>query len=217
MDTSAPYLLHSVIVVVMAEEHEPTMLSPRFLAEKEIVPNDWKAAQSITNPFESAVRYEKAMLKMSSSRFEVEGLSDGSFKESYAAHSIVADYVSKMPHTPYRSLGLNCRVLIRADNPEQWLSQRFLCPNLWRNGNPEGHIEKADFTVPMDDGLSCEFSFTSGNLNNEQSESEKIVVVTVNIDHPGALNTGLIREAIRRWPKRQELIRVTLDKILRSS
>ena len=216
METSVPYLLHSISVVVTAEQHDPLILSPLFLEKNRIVPGDWGVVKSETTHTTSYVRYDHILLKMDALRFEIQEAVEGPFRESYDAHSIADAYISKVSYTPYRSLGLNCAAYIKTDSPEQWMSQRFLCPGAWLDGDSLYTVQ-ARIAVQTDDDILCLISFNTGEMKNEQTgESERIVIVSVNIDHPGPINTDFIREAIRKWPKRQELIFSTLDKFLMS-
>ena len=215
MDTSAPYLLHSISVVVTAEHHDPSILSPLFLESNRIVPGDWKVVKSETATLSSSVQYNQILLKMDASSLEIQEAVEGPFRENYVIHSIADAYISKVPHAPYRNLGLNCTVGIRVANPEQWMQQRFLSSGPWLKGDPDLHTVQTTLAVQADDDLLCLFSFYPGEMkNNQTEESERIVVVTVNIHHQGLLSADSIREAIRRWPKRQSLIRATLEKVL---
>ena len=215
MDTSAPYLLHSISVVVTAEHHDPSILSPLFLESNRIVPGDWKVVKSETATLSSSVQYNKILLKMDASNLEIQEAVEGPFRENYDIHSIADAYISKVPNAPYRDLGLNCMVGVRVANPEQWMQRRFLSSGPWLKGDPDLHPVHTTLAVQEDDDLLYLFSFYPGAMkNNQTEESERIVVVTVNVHHQGLLSADSIQEAIRRWPKRQAFILATLERVL---
>ena len=216
MDTSAPYLVHTISVVVTAEHHDPSILSPLFLQSNQIVPDDWKVVKSETATQSSTVQYNnKILLKMDASDLEIQEAVEGPFRENYDIHSIADAYISKVPNAPYRDLGLNCMVGIRVANPEQWMQQRFLSSGPWLKGDPDLHPIQTTLAVQEEDDLLYLFSFYPGEMkNNQTEESERIVVVVVNIHHQGLLSADSIREAIRRWPKRQAFILATLERVL---
>ena len=80
--------LHSVSVVVTAQFHNPSILNPDFLASREIVPADWKVAETLTTPPVSVVKYENGVeWSVDQSRLTVAeqsgpGFGDSSFRSS---------------------------------------------------------------------------------------------------------------------------------------
>ena len=47
------------------------------------------------------------------------------FQDSYRIHALVNAYLEKLPHVPYRDLGLNCQVSTLQPDPRSWLFAQF--------------------------------------------------------------------------------------------
>ena len=218
MPRDLPYWLHSVSVVVTAEFHNPSILNPGFLVSKEIVPSDWTVVEAITTPQVSFVRYEneiqwvveQARLTVTESTKEYES----PFRDDYLVYELVKAYLAILPHVPYRSLGLNCVVSIKQDNPGQWLTQRFLQSGPWLGGAPKVLAMIPNFTLDAG-GAVCNFSFSAGQTRSPQSETETAVIVNSNVHHAGPLDADGLCMAIDHWTEKQDFVISALDKLLK--
>ena len=215
MPEDTPYRVHSVSVVVTAEFHNPSILNRDFLMSNGIVPKDWEVVEAITTPPVSIVRYSNGIQwNVDQSRLTVEENCGSPFQNEYLAHRLAVAYLETLPHVPYRSLGLNYVVSIKQDDPEHWLSQRFLRPGPWTEREPKvlGMVPK--FTLDAH-GAACHLSFSAGQNTPPQGEPESSVIVSGNIHHPGPLNLEGLRSAIRHWPEKQDFFISALDNLLR--
>ena len=61
MSESPAFSLHSVSVVVTAQFHNPSILNPDFLVSRQIVPEGWAVAETLTTPPVSVVKYENGI------------------------------------------------------------------------------------------------------------------------------------------------------------
>ena len=140
MPEESVFLLESISVVVTAQSHNPSILSQDFLVSQEIVPANWEVAEAVTTPAVSLVRYRNGMqLVVDEGKLTVVENCKSSFQDEYLVHTVVNAYLKKLPHVPYRSLGLNCRVVMRQEGPQDWLMHRFLKPGAWSRGKPMIH------------------------------------------------------------------------------
>ena len=201
-------------VVVTAEFHNPSILNPDFLALKKIVPEDWKAAEAITTPPVSIVSYSNGIRwTVEQSTLTVVENCGPSFQDEYLVHSLAAAYLEKLPHVPYRSLGLNWVVSARRDDPERWLIERFLKSGTWQTGAPKIVRMIPNFTVDAGDAV-CNLSFYTERVTPQQGEPEPAVTVNSNVHHDGPLDADGLRAAIKHWPKKQEFVISALDNLL---
>ncbi len=123
MTGKSSYLLHSVSVFVTAEYHNPSIVNPSFLSSEGIVPEELDVAETISTPPLSLVRYANGIQWLvDQSTLNVAKDCEASFRDEYQVHSLAAKYVEKLPHVPYRSLGLNFVVSANVENPRQWLT-----------------------------------------------------------------------------------------------
>ena len=213
-DTS--YWLHTVSVVVTAEFHNPSILNPDFLVSREIIPADWVVTEAVTTPPVSIVRYNNGIQwVVDQSNLTVTELCQSPFRDNYQVYGLVDAYLEKLPHVPYRSLGLNCSASIKQDDPDQWLMQRFLKPGSWLEGKPNILGLKPSFAIDAGDA-TCNLTLSEG-LAQQTPEDVRAsaLVITSNVHHAGPLDVGELREAISQWPKRQEFLVSALDKLLK--
>ena len=214
MPEDTPYRVHSVSVVVTAEFHNPSILNRDFLVSKGIVPKDWEVVEAITTPPVSIVRYAKGVQwTVDQSRLTVVENCGAPFRNEYLVHRLVVAYLEKLPHVPYRSLGLNYVVSIKQDDPEQWLSHRFLRSGPWIESEPKVLSMVPKFTLNAH-GAVCHLSFSAGQNTPNRGEPETAVIVSCNIHHAGPLNLEGLRSAIRHWPEKQDFFISALDNLL---
>ena len=127
MPEESVFWLHSISVVVTAQSHNPSILNRDFLVLQEIVPESWEVIEAVTTPAVSLIRYKKGIqLVVDEEKLTVVENCKSSFQDEYLAHTVVNAYLEKLPHVPYRSLGLNCRIAMRQEGPPDWLMASLL-------------------------------------------------------------------------------------------
>ena len=216
MSEDTPYRLHAVSVVVTAEFHNPSILNPDFLGSRGIVPEDWKATEAITTPPVSIVRYgDQVQWMVDQSKLTVTETCESTFRDHYLVYGLVKAYLAELPHVAYRSLGLNCVASMKQDDPEQWLTQRFLKPGAWLEGKPAIVGLKPNFAMDAGDA-ACNLTLSEGETQQVEDGPEKAIIVTANVHHDGPLDVDRLCVAIDRWPERQVFVISALDKLLRS-
>jgi hypothetical protein len=196
--------LHNVSVVVTAEFHNPSILNPDFLASHGIVPADWTVADTLTTPPVSVVKYENGIAwTVDQSRLTVTENCGPTFQDSYRVYALVNAYLEKLPHVPYRELGLNYQVSTLQSNPRSWLVARFATD--WIRNEPKVYGMKPEFALDMGDAL-CNIAFAGATRDNSPC-----VDATCNVHHHGPLDVADLRAAIARWAERQEFVASKLD------
>ena len=202
MSDTARFQPRSVSVVVTAQFHTPSILKPDFLAEKKIVPEDWAAAETLSSEPLSIVKYGNGVsLDLDSSRLTIEEQAGPSFDNGARVREIAQSYLKKLPHVPYRSLGLNCRVFAPQSDPRGWLLERFAAPWL-RNMEPLLGVQPR-FALGTDAAVCYVKLF--------ETEEEDGVIADLNVHHQGPLTGEEMNEAIRRWPERRRFIDASLE------
>lgn len=200
--------LHSVSVVVTAQFHNPSILNPDFLASREIVPADWKVAETLTTPPVSVVKYENGVeWSVDQSRLTVAEQSGPGFGGSYRVHPLVIAYLRKLPHVPYRSLGLNCQVSKSQANPQRWLIERFGAK--WLSDEPAVLGMTPKFALDAGDAV-CRIGIGDAPKSGER------IALECNMHHQGPLEVNGLCAAIERWPERQTSILSALATLLGS-
>ena len=62
------------------------------------------------------------------------------------------------------------------ENPERWLTQRFLKPGTWLRGQPNILRMVPNFTLDADEAV-CNISFSAGQVPSPQNQLHSAVVV----------------------------------------
>lgn len=205
MSEETPLELHSVSVVVTAEFHNPSILNPDFLRSCEIVPSDWVAAETLTTPPLSVVKYDNGLhLTVDQTRLTVTKERDVAGLNT--VHQVARAYLAKLPHVPYRDLGLNCRVSARKAEPTRWLLERFGAPWLHNEPSVQGMRPKLSLLA---DGAVCNVS-----LFDVEEEKGGRIVADCNLHHAGPLAVEAMCAAIERWPDRQTSVLSSVNELL---
>ena len=111
-------------IVVLATDHNPTILNPDFLRLQEIVPADWGwdlASPPITTPPFATVQYESGVsISVESNKLQV---ADNKITEPTESKIIamVKRYVAVIPHVRYTAVGINFRSAVELDDANAYL------------------------------------------------------------------------------------------------
>ena len=214
MSGDSSYWLHSVSVVVTAEFHNPSILNPDFLALNQIVPSDWTHTEAVTTPPVSVIRYDNGIQWIvDQSNLTVTEVCESHFRDSYLVYRLVTAYLECLPHVPYRSLGINCVASLKQDDPGRWLTERFLKPGSWLEGEPTIVGLRPHFALDAGD-VTCNLALDVGSIQKPEGDQE-VVTAIANVHHAGPLDTSKLKVAIERWPERQDFVISALDKLLK--
>ena len=218
MSDEAQFWLHSVSVVVTSEFHNPSILNPDFLKSQWIVPAYWEPNLAITTPQFSNIRFHNGIeWTVDQSKLTVAEACESQFRDSYLAYDSVVSYVDRLPHVPYRSLGLNCVVACGTNDPQQWLTKQYLKDGIWLHGEPAVRSMVPKFTLDAGAGVACFLSLDGGNSNLGSQQPGPVVIATCNVHHQGPLDADALRHAIGCWPRRQEFVIAALERLLGSA
>lgn len=206
MVDTPPLRLHAVSVVVTAAFHNPSILNPDFLVSRAIVPQGWNVAETLTTPPVAVVKYDNGIAwTVDESRLTVTEECGPAFGDAYRVHGLVDAYLGKLPHVPYRGLGLNCQVTVSQSDPERWLIERFAAD--WLRADPQ--VRALQPTLALDAGSAvCRITFTIAGRGQHAC-----VAAECNMHHQGPFEVRELRSAIARWPERQEFIVSALRKL----
>lgn len=178
------------------------------------MPSDWEVAESVITPPVSVVRYENGIeWTVDQSRLEVAEKCAGEFRDQYVVHQLADGYLERLPHVPYRSLGLNCKVSMAINDSRRWITDRFLKQGKWLDGEPRILSMMPKFAVDASDAV-CHIALNDATVEGLGGGHESAVAIDCNVHHPGPLDVAGLRDAITRWPVRQNLIVGSIEKLL---
>ncbi len=206
MSSNSPFWLHSVSVVVTAEFHNPSILNQSFLVSQGIVPKGWEVEEAITTAPLSVLRFSNGVQWLvEQSNLAVSEKPESSFQDEYEVHQLAIRYLEKLPHVPYRSLGLNCAVSMNCLDPQLWLIQRFLKPEVQTDREFKIVSMEPTFTFELE-GAQLNLTLNEGEIQRGEDGPESTVLIDCNVHYEGPLDSHELRVAIGQWPDRQETI-----------
>ena len=193
-------------VVVIAQDHNPTILHPAFLTSQGIVPEDWKIdGPLLCTPAFSLARYQNGIsFNVENNRFVVtEEKPAGSPENSTIAELAIA-YTKKLPHVRYMATGVNFDGFCLCEEPEQFLIARFLREGPW-NDEPQPMKALGSRFLYDIEGTVLRFGLDGGQVNRE-GKSEAAILVNGNFhaELPSEKPLEALEELLHRWSDRRD-------------
>jgi hypothetical protein len=152
----AEFRWQQLTIVVLAQNHNPTILNPDFLWRNEIVPTDWKVAGSplCTDPvaqvsFESGVTLTAHLDRLMFAESNSESLA-----ESPVVPSIAISYLKALPHVAYKAVGVNPQGLVAFAQPqkaERFAIEHLVRAELWQDLRPRLSRAAVSLTFDLDE------------------------------------------------------------------
>lgn len=181
-------------VVVLAQDHNPTILHPAFLESQKIVPNDWELAEPpICTPPASVVKYANGIVfVVDQSRLQIvdQGLPEEIL--SGRVRDLAMAYIERLPHVRYTAVGINFHAFGECNDPERLLMERFLKPGPWNCGPLEVQSVGLRF-VYLRSGATLRLSCDSGTVKRrENKEEQKAILIT------GNYHTDLVEQNVEQ-------------------
>ncbi len=196
--------LHSLSVVILAEQHNPSIINPDFVKYNKIIPEKWQITQTITTPGLSVLKYDNnVQLVVEPNSLNISQDQNESFQKDANSeiYKIATQYVKALPHIPYSRLGLNCVVSMIRNNSQEWLTKRFL-----KTSSQDTKLYMMPKFIITNKEYVINLVFSS-RKNNE-------VVVNCNVHYNGKLDHALLSQRINEWPSRQKDIKRIIDNLI---
>ena len=214
--SSEPSLwLHSVSVVVIAQFHNPSILNKDFLANNEIVDRKWNTTETISTPAVSVIQYNNGIRWMADQeRLDISKEYNMPFTDEQEdrTHHLAASYVQKIPHVPYRAIGLNCVVSIEKREPLQWITREFLKPERLCS-----NMEMIPRFIIKTDKATLNLSFGGKTVLRNGKETPSIVI-DCNLHHGGPFaSVEDMRRVLPGWEHVKNNIASKLNEILENT
>lgn len=168
-------------VVILAEQHNPTILHPYFLSNQGIVPKDWQLAQSpVCTPAVATVKYNNGFVFLSQpKRLQVQDTQCRVEGPNVHVMQCAQKYVENVPHVGYKAVGLNFTAALKHPHPELFLVERFLKAGPWNDGTLNLTSCGVNLTYPAESGtLTLRCDPGTFRQSNQPKESAAIVVVS---------------------------------------
>jgi hypothetical protein len=170
-------------VVVVANDHNPTILNPDFLERQGIVQEGWGwkvMGPAITTPPFATVSYDSGVtVSVESHRLQVIDTSASHGPQSSNVVDIARRYVEVLPHVRYSAMGINFRSVVEHADANAFLSAHFLKSGVWDGEAHPLQTVGLKLVYPFDGG-QLTFSLESGMvIQRLEEESKQISGVVV--------------------------------------
>lgn len=123
-------------VVIIAEDHNPSILHPFFLSDQSIVPKEWAYAPDlICSPPFSIVRYTNGItFTVENKKFQVMKSPPTPRLKDSEVPECASKYINVLPHVRYTAVGMNFGAILENPDPSTFLVQQFLNKGPWNSG-----------------------------------------------------------------------------------
>lgn len=216
-DKSLNLQILNVSVVIVAQEHNPTILHPAFLKSEGIVPSDWELAEPpICTPPVSIVKFANQIVFMvESTRFQVVDNSPPKEMAATKVPELTVRYVRKLPHVRYTAVGVNIGAFIECASPESKLLAQFLKPGPWNEEALRPEAVGLNLKYPLPQG-ELHLSLNAGRVKRLSEPTERHgIIVNANYHKglPGKSTVTETEEAISLFPQRWNHFTQTISTI----
>lgn len=172
-------------IVVLATDHNPTILNPDFLRIQNIVPADWGwelASPPITTPPFAMIQYESGVsISVEPNKLQVADNEVTDPTKSKIA-ALVKRYVEVVPHVRYTAVGINFRSAIELDNADEDLKAKFLKEGQWDSEENPLKSVGLRFVYPLTSGrlvLSIDSGIAEEVVGN-QPQQKSVIIANAN-------------------------------------
>ena len=151
---NSPLRVTNLSVVLVAANHNPSILNPDFLKNNGIVDSAWEAAEgTVSSPMGSSVQFANGFLITAA----LQRLTfDEYLGHAPAAQSVVIDvarrYILTLRHVDYSAIGFNVRGFIPASEAEEeFVMEHLIADGPWKEFGTGLRAAKATFDYQLED------------------------------------------------------------------
>ena len=155
-------------IVVLAEQHNPTILHPAFLEAQEIVPPDWKTAEPpVCLPPVATVKYTNGIeFTAEPNKLQVFDRNPPEQPGESLLPDRVSLYVEALPHVNYTAVGTNMMAFFCAEKPNDILAERFLKADAFAGVGSQVDGFGLSWRCKVADPVMLSFKSDVGNLKS---------------------------------------------------
>lgn len=201
-------------VVILARNHNPSLLNPDFLKINKIVESDWEVTSpSFTTDTLSQVIYKngvRIIVQPDQIAFD-QLIKDGYSEDKVLLQNVILKYLDVLPHVNYQSIGINPmgHIIFEAqEDLDDYFCNYLLRPGDWKNFSGEQPSLSGTFTYTFDDhqiNISLEAVYISEKRDDDNPQLGILFKGNVNrdfeLDMKPENKLKLLRERVSLWSK----------------
>lgn len=199
-------------IVILARNHNPSLLNPDFLKINEIVGSDWEVTSpSFTTETLSQVIYKngvRIIVQPDQIAFD-QLIKDGYSEDKVLLQNVILKYLDVLPHVNYQSIGINPLGHIIFDTQEDldnYFSNYLLRPGDWKNFSGKQPSLSGKFTYTFEDheiNILMEAVYITEKGNDDDQQLGILFKGNVNrdfeLDMKPENKLKLLRERVSLW------------------
>jgi hypothetical protein len=217
VDRNREFRLKTFSIVIVAKNHNPTLLNPDFLRANKIVAEDKKVIETLTTPPVSIVKYEDGLsITLESEKFQVQQPAHDEFKEDWESPQVAIAFVRTLPHVAYKGVGLNWIGIWPHENPREWLKERFVASGPWSNEDFRLNSVGIRFTYALTGESRCNLSLDAGDAKDSIGNKEPCITVSANYHHDLGPEIADVERSIMKWRSHQDHFKRLIETVLGS-
>lgn len=121
-------------IVVVANEHNPSLINPDFLEREGIIDAKWgwkRSGDAITTPPFATLSYDSGVtITVETNKLQVVDQGCETPAQSHLA-DIVNRYIDVLPHVPYIAVGINFNGAVKLPSPGSYIKKHFFKEGKW--------------------------------------------------------------------------------------
>jgi len=221
---SVSFEIRELSIVILAKNHNPTILNPDFLKYNNIVGNDWDLQESPICVEPLAQVFFKNKVKIISQRDKIvfsENITDKEI-EGVLIPDISYKYTKTLPHVEYTAIGINPKghLVIQGgqDECQKFITEKFIRSGPWQNFGDSPVKTNIKFTYTLEN-LTCNVDI--GETFFKSSDEKLIPVIGFGANLHRQLvgndrNERLmdLHKIIKKWKKDLDLYKDLIKNIL---
>jgi len=171
-------------IVVLARNHNPTILNPDFLKYNGIVPDDWELGdEPLCSGMASRVVYSNGVVIVTQPDKIIFTHTFGlEHPDSVGLSEIVSEYVKNVPHVGYTALGVNPKGFVELGEECDGFVDGLVSDGPWKSYSDERPKYSVKFTYPLD-GWVANLTVDVGKIQRSESETIRVVRFDANFHH----------------------------------
>jgi hypothetical protein len=214
--------IREIGIVVVAQNHNPTILNPDFLKFNEVVPKDWELAAppicvapvakvTFKNGINIIAQFDKVIF--------AQAIQDKSVEELLIP-KIARKYIETLPHVNYTSVGINPKghIVFLENNVQEYLVKTFLANGPWREIG-ESPVKASLKLVYTLDRCKCALTIDEAILQTPEKPTTPALLFAANFHHDiGGMTKkeklADLFQIIDNWKKDFEMFKNIVAKIM---
>lgn len=218
------FSLQELSIVVLGQNHNPTILNPDFLKHNDIVPYDWELQTPplCIEPMAQVEFKNKIKIIAQLDKIVFSENVAGKDNQEILIPEIVYKYTKTLPHVEYFAVGINPKGHIaigsNKESCQKYVTETFITPGPWKNFGDSPVKVNIRFAYTVGETL-CNLSIEEKAFKASEDKQIQVIVFAGNLHHTLVGNDRRYRlqdlhKIIKEWKKDLNLYQELIDKIL---